>query len=148
MYLKVLPEQVVKIWDIIKFAVGKVYKIEEKQADVIFNNALQELLNDKYQCFVHLSDDEERKVKALVATAINIDKFSGKKTLDIPCLYSFSYHTMEEWDEFFQLILGLAEKEKAFPITCTSNNERVWEIAEYLGFKETSRNFEYNKGGR
>lgn len=148
MHIRVLPAQIVKIWDVIKFAVAKVYKIEAKQADFIFNNALHELLNDKYQCFVHLSDDGERKIKAIVFTAININKLSGVKTLDIPCLYSFAYHTMEEWDDFFKIILEFSKQEKAFPITCSSNNERVWEICNYLGFEESSRNFTYNKGER
>jgi len=143
-YIKVRTPKIPTIWDNIKYVVGKVYRITREQAGGIFIKVLHELLNDRYQCFVHLDDDGE-KLKAMVFTEICVNKISGKKTLGIPCLYSFTYHTMEEWREFFQLIVDFAEQENAFPINCESSNGRVWEIVEHLGFAETSRNFTYNK---
>ena len=148
MYIRVLAPQIPKIWDVIKFAISKVYKIDKEQAGFIFINVLHELLNDKYQCFVHLSDDEQRTIRAMVFTELCVNKISGKKTLGIPCLYSFNYHAMEDWREFFKLVVDFAKQENAFPINCESGNERVWEIVEYLGFDEVSRNFSYNKGER
>jgi len=143
MYLKVLSTQIPQLWDIIKFSVGKVYKIE-KNSDFIFNNVLQNLLNDKYQCFVSLSDD--RKIDSLVITELYIHKISGVRTLNIACLYSFKYRDLEGWKEFFDLIADFAKSQNCSSITAESFNTRIWEIAEYLGFIESSRIFTYKLG--
>ena len=146
MIIRVRATQIPKFWEIIKFAIIKVYAIPPEDALVITNKALAELEADNYQCFFKLSDDGEQ-IEAMEITTIYIDKFTGQKSLELKCLYSFKYQ--KSWDEFFNFVKefarsqGCVNKDGKVVITTESSNSRAQEIAESLGFVETFRSYTY-----
>ena len=147
MYNHLLADQVPSFWETIKFAVAKVYAIEEKDAPVIFNDILQSMLSDKYQVFIKRSDDGKKTLQSILITEINIHKITGFKTLRIECLYSFKYSDIKGWEDFFNFLLDFAKSQHCERIIYESNVARIWEIAEQLGFFESFRTFTYKVEG-
>ena len=145
---KLLSNQIPQFWDLIKYAIAKVYNLDEKKAHAIFTQALTELEADNYQCFIKRTDDENKTVISLVITHITTNKWTQLKALNLVCLYSFKYSDMEGWQNFFDFVKEFGIQQGCVQIVAESNNARVWEITEYLGFDEFSRIFVYTIGGK
>lgn len=148
-YLHVSPDQIHEYWEqVIKYAIVKVYRIPEDERNSILNMALGELLAGNYQCFFKCSDDL-KNIDALEISAINLDKWTGQKSLELVCLYSFRLQQTADWQGLFDLIKRFARKEGCIDkegkviITTNSANPRAQEIAQSLGFTETYRHYTY-----
>jgi hypothetical protein len=139
MFIKLLAKQIPDVWESIKFAATKVDSISEKDAPLYLNRLLAMLLSDKAQCFIRL--DEERQLIALVITLITIDEITGVKALLIKCLYSFQGVQIEEWAKDLEYIKMFARNNGCFKIITFSNSQRVFEIANEIGFIERYRSF-------
>jgi hypothetical protein len=139
LFLKVLPVQIPKFWEIIKFAATKADRIEQENLPYYLNELLHSLLSDKAQCFLKL--DENRVLISVIITKIIIDKNSNKKYLSIECLYSFKPVNNQEWMNSLDVLKKFAKSEKCEYISGISKNKRVWEIGEAIGFKELNREF-------
>lgn len=147
MFNLLLAEQIPQFWELIKYAVAKVYAIKPEDFPVIFNDILQALLASKYQVFIKRSDDGEKKVEAIQISEINVHKITGYKSLNLVCLYSFKYMDTDGWKDFFEFALKFAKSQQCKSITTESRNHRVWEIVKALGFEETVRLFTYKIDG-
>lgn len=139
MVLRLLPNQIVKVWEAIKFVMTKVDEVEEKNLQIYFNEILHSLLNEKAQCWVRL--DKDRILEGMALTRILIDKVTSDKCLLIQCLYSFKSVDDDEWKRSAVLFKQYANKEKCAFIDCYSRNEKIWELATMLGFEEINRQF-------
>jgi hypothetical protein len=146
MIIKVRSTQIPKYWEIIKFAIVKVYSIPAEDILDITNKALAELEADNYQCFFRLSDDGEQ-VEAIVITSIILNKFTGEKSLSIETLYSFKLQ--KEWDEFFNFVkefgrtMGCVNRKGKIVILGYSKNPRAQNIMLDLGFTESFTTYTY-----
>jgi hypothetical protein len=146
MIIRLRSTQIPQFWEIIKFAVVKVFSVPEEGRTEITNKVLMELEADNYQCFFKIND-VENKVDALEITTIRVDKFSGQKSLELKCLYSFKLQT--DWTEFFNFgkefgrSQGCVDKDGRVIVTTETSNTRVRDIVEGLGFTETFRSYTY-----
>ena len=140
--IKLLSIQIPKVWELIKFVVTKAEEVDEKDLPAALNCLLHLLLSDKAQCWVRL--DNDRNIISLLITQITIDKITARKDLHVRCLYSFRHVPSEKWQEDFDLLIRFGKQEKCDKITSASKHSRIWEIASYLGWKETYRLFSYD----
>jgi hypothetical protein len=138
-FIRLLPAQITKFWEIIKFAATKADRVEQENLPYYLNELLHSLLSDKAQCFFKL--DENRVLTSVIITKILIDKNSNKKYLSIECLYSFKRVDNQEWVDTFDILKKFAKSEKCEYISGISNNKRAWEIGELGGFRELNRKF-------
>ena len=142
MIIRLLPTQVPKLWEAIKQAATQADEIEKEDIQPYLNELLHSLLNDKSQCWVRLSD--EKRLLGLAVTKIAIDKITGDKSLVIRVLYSWSNVDDKEWQNDIFFVREFAKHEECKRISFESRNERVWQIGEFLGFKESLRTFVFN----
>jgi len=140
--IRLLPVQVVKLWEAIKYGVIRADEVKEKDRQVYLNELLHALLNEKAQCFVRLSDD--RRLLAMLITRFQVNKITGDKELYLQGLYSWEAVNDEVWQHDMDFVKEFARREKCNRITFKSNNPRAMEIGELSGFKENIREFVLN----
>lgn len=140
MTLKVLSVQIVKFWDLIKYALAQVERIgNDDDALGIYNRLFASLLSDKAQCFISYDSDEN--IRALCLTEIIHDEVLNIKTLHIRCLYAFKSADNATWVQDFETIKSMAIAEKCNNITFETSNPKIKSIARDIGAVEVSTNF-------
>ena len=143
MFIKLLSLEIPKYWETIKAAAATVNQIPEKDLPLYLNRLLHALLNDKAQCFVRVTGTgDKRRIIAVLLTRIVGDEITGEKSLFIECLYSYKVVSDERWIREMDIVKKFAEKANCKRITFYTRNERMFEIAQLLGFKERFRCFE------
>jgi hypothetical protein len=136
---KIVPSQIPQFWDTIKFAALNADNIAEKDRELYLNNLLAFLLCDKAQCFVR--SNEVRELQALFITRIIKDEITGEKALYISSLYSFRSVPDLQWESDIRTVEKFAQANNCKKVVAVSNNQRVFEIANKLGFIERYRSF-------
>lgn len=139
MFIRVIPSQIPKVWENIKYAVSRTSGIDEKDLPLYLNRLLHALLSSRAQCFVRVDDD--KLLLGIGITRIIADNITGKDTLFIECYYSFATLSESAWKEFAALVIKFAKKEKCTKLSLYSSNPRIFEIAGSVGFKEYFRYF-------
>ena len=141
MLIKLTPDQIPRVWEIIKYAVVHVDNVSEKDCPVYLRYILHSLLSSKAQCFLDLNN--ERIATAVFITQFIVDGTTEEKYLFIRCMYSFRFASNEIRKEQADTFKKFAKKEQCSYISLKSQNERIWELAEMNGFKEKARIFEF-----
>ena len=135
---KILASQIPQFWDTIKFAVLNADNIAEKDRQLYLNQLLAHLLCDKAQCFVRSLN---RELQAVVITRIIKDEITGENSLFISSLFSFKVVPNSEWLSDIESMAKFARANHCKKVIAVSNNPRVFEIANSIGFVERYRNF-------
>ena len=146
MRIKILSVQIPMFWETIKFVVKTVDNVKEKELPEYLNDMLQALLNDKAQCFIEM-DDNTRELHAMCITRLLYDKVIMKNYLFIQCLYSFKPLDDSVWRKGLDLIHQFAKAQSCAYISCSSKNQRIWDIVTGYGYDEVERVFKFNIGG-
>ncbi len=141
MIIKLTPPQIVEYWEMIKFSYVKGDLVQDDQRQVVLNKLLQELLSEKAQCFLRISDD--RQMIALMITKIMISNISGDKFLYIQCIFSFRTVPNTDWQEDWDFIQAFANQEDCKYIDAESSNAQIFTILSQLGVKEIYRTFRF-----
>jgi hypothetical protein len=143
---RLLPIQIVRFWDAIKFACKQVDEVKEEDYPNYFNDLLQALLSDKAQCFVVL--DENRILYSIAITRIVADKIQNRKELNIQCLYSMKPWTDEAAKRYFAFTVQFAKQVECTAVVFSSRNPRIWDMARKEGScVERTRTFSFTVGG-
>jgi len=145
MIIKILPNRIPKVWEIIKHASTQADGIEHG-LEPYLNEMLHALLSGKAQCFLRTNDDQT-EVKAVIITRLLIDQFTKEKYLLLQSYFAFEAATDQAWAENMQYAIDFSKKEKCSYISFTSNNERILELAGLYGFKERHRRLDFRFGG-
>lgn len=135
---KIVASQIPQFWDTIKFAALNADNVAEKDRQLYLNQLLAHLLCDKAQCFVRSLN---RELQALTITRIIKDEITGENSLIISSLFSFKVVPDSEWISDIASISKFAKANKCKKIVAISNNPRVFEIANSIGFVERYRSF-------
>ena len=138
MTLKLLSTNVVKFWDLIKYALNQVERIGDTESLGVYNRLFAQLLSDKAQCFISYAESGE--VQAVCITELRFDEVMARKSLHLRCLYAFKPASNEEWAEKFQLIKEFAKAEKCDLISFETSNPRIRSISKEIGAIEKSIN--------
>lgn len=136
MILRLSIEQIPALWENIKYGATMANKIQEKDVPTFARNLLVELLNDQSQGWIRFGP--ERLVTGTMTTRIEVDKYSGEKTLRVTSAFSYAKESNEE---LFDKLRKFAKATGCVKIIAQSSNQRVHEILEEHGMKEVSRHF-------
>jgi hypothetical protein len=139
MAIQLLPNQISLVWDSIKYIAKNVDRISDADAPGYFRTLLISLLNSQAQCFVRL--DDQRQLIRVCITKIIQDDMTKERTLLIMHLYSFKRTDDSHWLSDISDIRKFARNSKCTKMVAYSNNSRVFEIVESLGFVERFRSF-------
>lgn len=145
MITKLLASQIPAFWENIKFAAVRADEVKGEDQQQYLIELLHSLLNEKAQCWVRV--DNQKNLIALLITRILLDKITAEKYILFQCLYSFEIVASEVWDVEFEFVKQFALNEQCSYVLFSSSNEKIWGIAERVGFKEKHRTFVFNLGG-
>ena len=134
MVIKLLPMQIPKFWEHIKYSVANANQLQGEELPLYCNRLLASLLNSYAQCFIRV--DENKQLLAILITRLVGDEITGKQSLFIESLYSFQRVLDSEWAEDMKIIVEFATANKCNYITTYTQLQRVVDIITPLGFKE------------
>ena len=98
MLTKLLPEQVSKLWDIIKYAVEQSLPPIVGEHPDKMNRILSSLLSGKIQCWAsYVRNEKSTKFEGVVLTEMLYDEASCTKNLLIYCLYGYEDVANDSW---------------------------------------------------
>ena len=131
MIIKLMPEQVSKLWDYIRFGVlSSVSPITNTSPEGI-RNILKNLLLGTIQCWAIIEED---KMKGFALTTISGDYVSGEIFLNIYDLYAFEQFSQETWESGVTALEEFAKANMCSKVIAYSDIPQVIGIAEKLGF--------------
>lgn len=139
MTIKVVPNKIPVIWEAVKYAAVKADSVREKDIPAYLNNLLRALLSSKAQCFVRL--DEDKKLIRMCITRIGVDEVTGEKSLALSTTFGFKPSEPNAWVEDIDFVKSFARKNNCSRLLVCSNNKRIFEIMNELGFEESFRHF-------
>ena len=134
MLTRLLPEQVSKFWDIIKYA------LEESLPPIVgghperMNRILTSLLTDKAICWASYKRGEEGvKFEGIAVTRILYDDVSDTRNLLIYAVYGYEETDSNTWIEGITSILKYANSKRCEQIIAYTDFPHVVEIVDRLG---------------
>lgn len=136
MLVRLLPEQVSKHWDIIKFGIeNSLPPIAGEHPDKM-NRVLSSLLSGKASCWMsYVKDAEAQKItfEGFVITKLLYDEVSDTNNLLIYCLYSFTNIENSTWINGLSKLAKYAESKGCTFIIAYTDVEHLINIANNLG---------------
>lgn len=132
MLVKLLSEQITSYWNVIKYAVEESVPPIANENYNKMNKILEALLNGSMDCWVSVSD-EDKRVEAVVVTAISEDYCSGIRNLLIYSLFGYSEISDKSWAEGFETLSKWAKKLGCVRMIAYTDVERIKEVVKTIG---------------
>lgn len=133
MLINLLPEQVAKMWDVIRFALEESLPPFVVKQPQTLNNILTAALCDKMQVWFGVSEEEGKRIlDAIVVTTIFEDAVSGTSNLLIYTLYAFRQMTPQLWVEYFDVAQKYAKSRDCLGIVAYTENEKIVNAAKMI----------------
>jgi len=138
MLTKLLPEQVSKYWDIIRYAIEQSLPPVAGEGPDKMKKILMSLLSSKSQCWISSDINEESRIlEAVLVTRILYDDVSDTKNLLIYCLYGYEHIKQSSYSSGVSTLVKYAESKGCDRIIAYTNFPRVIEMIEKLGGSTT-----------
>lgn len=145
MLIKLLPEQLVKIWDMLRFAIAETFMPRDSCTNEHLRYILSCLLSGKMQCWTGFSktpnDDGTKKFIGFLITRIHKEALTGDRVLSIDHIYAFAPVENELFEVGMTTILKYAKKNECKYLTGLSENDRIGLLCSKLGFSKRSYYF-------
>jgi len=133
MHIRVLPPNIPKVWEAVKYAVVQLDEIPNEQLPDYFVWLLQQLLSEKAQCWITLNED--RVLLNVSITRITTHPFTKEKVLHIQCLYAFQGLTDTTVAEALSLYKEFAKSVGCRTVTGASRHPRACTLMEKHHFQ-------------
>ena len=141
MLTRLIPEQISKFWDIIKYAIENSLPPIVNESPDKMNNILTSLLSDKSQCWVSSTlEGNNRKFEGVVITRVLYDDASDTKNLLIYCLYGYELVNNDSWLKGLITLTKYAKSVGCSQIVGYTDIDYVVKLAKELG-SESSYHF-------
>lgn len=141
---KMLPDEVVANWEVIKFAVVTVNNITDGVEKYCIN-ILASLLAGKYQCWAGVSDDRST-IQGIAITRLYKD-IGDTHFLLIDTMYVYEATELQDRLLFIDTVKKFGKQLEYSKILFFTSNPSIVNIANRLGFVEVSRLFTMDIGG-
>jgi len=134
MLTKLLPDQVAKFWDIIKYAVEEsLPPIVGEHPDKI-NRILSSILCGKTDCWASYRKEENNTIfEGIALTRILFDDASNTRNLLLYCIYGYEKVDKSSWDEDFMMLIKYAKAHKCNDIIAYSDIPEMIKRAIAIG---------------
>lgn len=137
MLIKLLPEQIIKEWNVIKYAIeASTYERVFDTSEAVRNHLREALLG-----VMHIwAIVQEEQFVGIGVTRFSTDGTLGVKRLEIYSLYSYENVSMVTWATCFVALKRFAKANGCKHIIALTDQARVLEMAEKMG-GDTSQRF-------
>ena len=135
MIAKLLPDQVAKFWDVIKYALQNSFPPIAGKSEQRINRVLSQLLSEKAQCWISYKiEDNVRTIVAITITTHVYDSLSNAKNLLIYCLYSYGDVIDDDsWKEGLKTLVMFAAETRSDNLIAYSSNKIIIDAINKLG---------------
>ena len=136
MLIRLLPAQLVKIWDMIRFAIAETFIPRSACTASHLQYILKQLLCGKMDCWIAFdgTTKEDRKFTGFVTTRIGIDGPTGEKILWIDSVYAYQSVHFELMARVMGTLEAYAVKQDCKTIIAMTDTDRIATLAEKNGF--------------
>jgi len=141
MLIQILPIQIPKVWEVIKFAAVKSDNVKDKQVEVYANNLLHDLLAGKKHCYVV---KKENQITFVALLEFRVDSTMDKKFIYFSNLYSFSPNNFLFWQSIIESLEIIAKNNDCSFLTGDVGNPQMWEILNKINVPCVSRKYTYS----
>lgn len=134
MLTRLLPDQISRFWDVIKYAIEESLPPVAGEGPGKMNRILMSLLSDKAQCWASYTvNGERRKFEGIVITRIMYDDVSDTRNLLIYCLYGYEKVERSSWLSGFKTLAKYAASRECDRIVGYTDLPLIIKIAERFG---------------
>lgn len=134
MLTKLLPDQISKFWDIIKFAIEGSLPPTVTDNPSKMNHILSALLSGKAQCWAsYEKSGDSRQFDGIVVTQITVDNVSATKNLLLYCLYGYNTVSENSWRSGFDTLAKWGKSKGCARFVGYTDNPRIVEIVKMFG---------------
>ena len=134
MLTKLLPDQISKFWDIIRYAIEESLPPVAGESPDKMKKILTSLLCGKSECWASYEKTEEiRKLEAIVVTRISYDDVSDTRSLLIYSLYSYEGMSQASWKSGLTSLVKYARSKKCERIIAYTEVPGIIELVNRLG---------------
>ena len=133
MLTQLLPDQISKFWDVIKFAIEESLPPMVSEHPERMNNVLAALLSGKAECWASHRNTREGKVfEGVVVTKFLVDDITTTKNLLIYSVYGYSDTNAETWRQGFAALAKYAISKGCYAIVGYTDVPNVINIVRKL----------------
>ncbi len=125
-----LPEQVSKFWDIIKYAIEQSLPPITSEHPDKMNRILSAALSGKVSVWVSHVD---HKINGIVLTTSTYDDISGTKNLLIYCVYGYTRVDKDSWLKGLTVLTKYAKAKRFSRIVAYTNVDYIVNMVNSLG---------------
>jgi len=134
MLTKMLPEQIAKFWDIIKFAVEQSLPPVAGEHPDKMNRILASALSGKAEVWAsYTRGSESTKLEGIAVTRILYDDVSGTRSLLIYCIYGYTAISKNSWLHALEVMAKYAKSRGCQKMTAYTELPYLVSIARHLG---------------
>lgn len=133
MLTKLLPEQISKFWDIIKYAVEQSLPPIVGEHPDKMNRILASALSGKVEVWASYTKGDTNKFEGIVLTELLFDDVSQTRNLLIYCLYGYTDVNEGSWLHGIQKLGEYAKSRKCSRVVAYSDVPYIIELASKLG---------------
>ena len=135
MLTKLLPTQISRFWDIIKYGIEESLPPVAYSNPNVLNNVLSNLLSDKAQCWASYHRDENDTIilEGIIITEVLIDHISMTKNLLIYAMCSFDNNDLSKWTYALGMLAKFAKSQGCLQIIGYTNVDKAIRFAERFG---------------
>lgn len=135
MLIKLLPEQLVKFWDMIRFAIAETFMPRGSCTSEHLRWMLANLLSGRSQCWMGFKlDDGERKFIGFLITRITVEQAIGERVLSLDHIYAYQGVPTELFASGLTVIEEYARKNNCKSLIGLTENERIIGLSQRAGF--------------
>jgi hypothetical protein len=132
MLVQLLPDQVAKYWEQIKFAVQSSFPPTATATDLNMNKVLTALLAGSLVAWASV-DKESKKIVAIVTTTIMDDACSDSKNLLIYSLFGLSNIGKDNWTDGYETLMKYAKGKGCNKLVAFTKVDLIKKLAKYYG---------------
>jgi len=134
MMTKLLPEQISKFWDIIKYAIEQSTPPIIGEAPNKMNSILMSALSGDIDVWASYDKEEEKtKFNGIILTELLYDKPSKTRNLLIYCLYGYENVNKDSWKYGILAILKYAKAKGCNQVIAYTDVPYMIEMTKFLG---------------
>ena len=131
---KMLPDQVAKFWDIIKYAVEQSLPPVVGENPNKMNRILAAALSDRIDVWASYTRiGEQTKFEGIVLTKILYDDCSDTSNLLIYCIYGYEAVSKQSWPEALMTLIKYAKAKNCQQVIAYTEFPYIVEIAHRIG---------------
>jgi len=129
-----LPEQVARFWDVIKYGIEQSLPPISGEHPDKMNRVLSSLMSGRLICWAaYYIDGEQRVFEGIMVTTITYDMVSDTKSLLIYCLFGYGQVTDQTWLDGLRALTKYGKSKGCTTVSAYTDLDHMVKMTKALG---------------